>query len=152
MKVTTVRKADGTYDYRLNGVRGGISTLTPWGARYQGVQAARKMETETSSVYRIKMQNGYLPGEYATKAEVWAAVQATDYADPIMVAADGKLVATFQWQNTYAPVPSRTDPRKVAPVHALCKWQGGSYTGRWVATGVERVHDGRNPYLRKAAR
>lgn len=44
MKVATVRKADGTYDYRLNGVRGGVSTVTPWGARVQGLRAAKIQE------------------------------------------------------------------------------------------------------------
>jgi hypothetical protein len=43
MKVTTVKLADGTYDYKLDGVRGGVSTLTPWGARYQGQQMAAKL-------------------------------------------------------------------------------------------------------------
>lgn len=151
MKVTTVRKADGTYDYKLSGVRGGVSTLTPWGARVQGLRAARLMNERESVVYRVKVaESGKLIGEFETKAEAWKAVQESDYAGTVTVSANGKLVATFQWCRTYEGVPSRVAPGTVAPVFALCQWKGRRGLAEWVATGVERVHDGHRPYLRTA--
>jgi hypothetical protein len=55
VKVTTVKLADGTYDYKLDGVRGGVSTITPWGARYQGQRAATLKAQEDKAV-KIKFE------------------------------------------------------------------------------------------------
>ncbi|MCX4687323.1 hypothetical protein OG401_23975 [Kitasatospora purpeofusca] len=161
MKVTTVRKADGTYDYKIDGVRGGASTLTPWGARVQGLRAVYliKEREETGKVYRLQIQpitgtmTMNIAGEHDTKVDAWKAVQETFYADPVTILENDKPVASFLWFRTYEEVPSQSQPGRVAQVWRLYQWGKrdlGPMLGGWGPTEVEYVYDGRCSHRRKA--
>jgi hypothetical protein len=86
-KVTVYRKADGTYDYKIGAKKGGVSTLTPWGARYQGKRAL------AADPY------GFNPTFTLDTPEMDAAVKATAAARKFSTArrAAGKRVEGATW-------------------------------------------------------
>ncbi|MCF3174781.1 hypothetical protein IPZ61_15795 [Streptomyces sioyaensis] len=79
-----------------------------------------------------------LPGEYATKADAWLAVQRTFFNEAVTVLEDGKGVGTFQWFRA-GEEPSQNEPGKVVSVRNLCKWTRKG----WVRTGVQAVGNGK---------
>lgn len=107
------------------------------------------MATYTLSVQPVSSTFTNLPikGEYGTKAEAWAAVQRTEYAEPVTVFEDGKSIMTFSWQFKTPDEPHPTLPNTVNRVRDLCKW---TRTG-WVQTGVQAVGIGRNRFVRTVA-
>lgn len=86
---------------------------------------------------RVTRDGKHITTEYATKGEVWEAVQRTFFNEPVTVFEDGKPVATFYWTfGTAEPVPGKN---MVRPVKNLKKWGRGG----WEPTGVQSVGNGK---------
>ncbi|MET8880550.1 hypothetical protein [Streptomyces rubiginosohelvolus] len=94
-----------------------------------------------------------LPGEYATKAEAWKAVQETFFSEAVTVLEDGRAVGTFQWFRV-GEEPCPWAPGKVHGVRDLKKW--GGMTKGWQPTGVQSVGNadklGPHRFLRAVAK
>ncbi|WP_333731753.1 hypothetical protein [Streptomyces sp. IBSBF 3010] len=88
-----------------------------------------------------------IPGEYATKADAWLAVQQTEFNEAVTVFEDGKAVGIFQWmfKTPDEPVPGK--PGYVRRVRDLCKWTRKG----WEVTGVQAVGIGTHRFIRTVA-